>query len=127
MQLSAEEVLDLRHETTPTRRLYGLEDPVTSNFGTRCLMARRLVESGVRFVQVMVPVKSGGMPWDHHENIKPGLEALVSASRRAHGGLDTRLETARAARFDDRPLDGRVRPFADLATRERPRPQPQCI
>ena len=39
-------------------------------------MARRLVESGVRFVQVMVPIKSGTMPWDHHDNIKPGLEAL---------------------------------------------------
>ncbi len=39
-------------------------------------MARRLVEAGVRFVQVMVPVKSGGNPWDHHEKIKPGLEAL---------------------------------------------------
>ena len=76
MQLSAEEVLDIGHETAPTRRLYGLENPTTANFGTRCLMARRLVESGVRFVQVMVPVKSGGMPWDHHENIKPGLEAL---------------------------------------------------
>jgi hypothetical protein len=76
MQLSAEKVLDLGHETNPTRRLYGLDDPVMANFGTRCLMARRLVESGVRFVQVMVPVKSGGMPWDHHENLKSGLEAL---------------------------------------------------
>jgi hypothetical protein len=76
MQLSAEEVLDIRNETAATRRHYGLDDPVTANFGTRCLMARRLVESGVRFVQVLVPVKSGGMPWDHHENIKNGLLAL---------------------------------------------------
>jgi uncharacterized protein (DUF1501 family) len=76
MQLSAEAALSIRGETAATRRLYGLDDPVTENFGTRCLMARRLVESGVRFVQVMVPVKSGGNPWDHHEKIKPGLEVL---------------------------------------------------
>jgi hypothetical protein len=76
MQLSAEEVLHIDGETAATRRLYGLDDPITENFGTRCLMARRLVESGVRFVQVMAPVKSGGNPWDHHEKIKPGLEAL---------------------------------------------------
>jgi hypothetical protein len=76
MQLSAEEVLKLDGETEPTRRLYGLDDKVTENFGTRCLMARRLVEAGVRFIQVMVPVTSGGNPWDHHEKIKPGMEAL---------------------------------------------------
>jgi Protein of unknown function (DUF1501) len=76
MQLSAEEVLRIGGETAATRRVYGLDDPVTENFGTRCLMARRLVESGVRFVQVMVPVTSGTNPWDHHEKIKPGLEAL---------------------------------------------------
>jgi hypothetical protein len=76
MQLSADRVLDLSHETTETRKLYGLDDPVTENFGTRCLMARRLVESGVRFVQVLTPIKSGTNTWDHHENIKPGLEEL---------------------------------------------------
>ncbi len=87
MQLSAEQVLDISRETAPTRRLYGLEDPITANFGTRCLMARRLVESGVRFVQVMVPIKSGTMPWDHHENIKPGLEALCPQVDRPTAGL----------------------------------------
>jgi uncharacterized protein (DUF1501 family) len=76
MQASAEEALDLSNETAHTRRLYGLDDPTTENFGMRCLMARRLVEYGVRFIHVMVPIKSGGAPWDHHENIKPGLEAL---------------------------------------------------
>ncbi|HVC97984.1 MAG TPA: DUF1501 domain-containing protein [Pirellulales bacterium] len=74
MQLGAEQVLDISRETADTRKLYGLDDPVTENFGTRCLMARRMVESGVRFVQVMVPVKTGG--WDHHSNIKSGLEAV---------------------------------------------------
>ena len=76
MQQSALDVLEITSETPATRRLYGLDDPVTENFGTRCLMARRLVESGVRFVQVTVPVKSGTNTWDHHEKIKSGLEEL---------------------------------------------------
>jgi hypothetical protein len=76
MQLSADDVLRITGETAATRQLYGLDDPTTANFGTRCLMARRLVESGVRFIQVMVPVKSGGIPWDHHEKLKSGLEVL---------------------------------------------------
>jgi hypothetical protein len=76
MQLSAETVLDISNETAATGQLYGLDNPTTENFGRRCLMARRLVESGVRFIQVMTPVKSGGIAWDHHEGIKNGLEAL---------------------------------------------------
>ncbi len=71
MQLHAERLLDLSQETIKMRRLYGLDDPATANFGTRCLMARRLVEAGVRFVQVMVPVSGGG--WDHHGDIRGGL------------------------------------------------------
>ncbi len=74
MQLSAEQVLDLSRESAATEKLYGLDHPVTENFGRRCLMARRLVESGVRFIQVMVPIKTG--QWDHHENIERGLEAV---------------------------------------------------
>ncbi len=73
MQVSAERLLDLSREPAAIRSLYGLDDPVTANFGTRCLMARRLVESGVRFVQVMSPIASGGMSWDHHSDLKQGL------------------------------------------------------
>jgi len=87
MQLSAEEVLRITGETAAARRLYGLDDPVTENFGTRCLMARRLVESGVRFIQVMVPVKTYTMPWDHHEKIKSGLEAVCPQIDRPTAGL----------------------------------------
>ncbi len=74
MQLSAEKILDLSRETAETFEQYGLNDPVTENFGRRCLMARRLVESGVRFIQVMVPIKTG--QWDHHEKIEAGLKAV---------------------------------------------------
>ena len=52
MQLAAGRVLDLSNETAATRKLYGLDDPVTQPYGLRCLMARKLVEAGVRFVQV---------------------------------------------------------------------------
>lgn len=76
MQRGAEAVLDISRETAATCALYGLENEVTENFGRRCLLARRLVEAGVRFVQVMVPIKSGGAPWDHHSGLKQGLEEL---------------------------------------------------
>jgi hypothetical protein len=76
MQLHAERLLDLAHETPATRRLYGLDNPVTANFGTRCLMARRLVEAGVRDIQVTAPISSGTMPWDHHNDIVPGLKKV---------------------------------------------------
>ena len=76
MQLRAEPLLDLAGETEETKHCYGLDNPVCSNYATRCLLARRLVEAGVRFVLVTVPVKSSGMPWDQHDNLKPGLEAI---------------------------------------------------
>jgi|SRR5579872_72005 len=72
MQLGAEKLLDLSGESESVRKLYGVDDPVTADFGTRCLMARRLVESGVRFVQVLNPAAS----WDHHSNIKEGLTQI---------------------------------------------------
>src|SRR6267378_1280720 len=52
LQLSAPEVLDLRGETNATKKLYGLDQPITEDFGRNCLVARRLLERGVRFVQV---------------------------------------------------------------------------
>jgi hypothetical protein len=73
MQLHAERLLDLSRESPATRTLYGLDDPLTANYGTRCLMARRLVEEGVRFVLVPAPIAAGTMPWDHHSDLKPGL------------------------------------------------------
>jgi hypothetical protein len=76
MQRSAEQVLSLARESAATRKLYGLDNPVTENLGTRCLMARRMVEAGVRFILIPAPIKHGANPWDHHSNLKPGLEAL---------------------------------------------------
>jgi hypothetical protein len=92
MQHSAEGVLDISGETAATRALYGLDDPTTDNFGTRCLMARRMIESGVRFVQVMAPIKSGGIPWDHHSGIQDGLEKLCPQVDRPTAALISDLK-----------------------------------
>ena len=63
--------MDVRRETAATRRLYGLDDAATRNFGTRCLIARRLVERGVRFVQ-LISGSGDSKDWDHHDNSHTG-------------------------------------------------------
>lgn len=73
MQLKAAEVLDLSRETAATKKLYGLDNPTTAAYGTRCLLARRLIEAGVRFVQVFPPV---GQPWDAHGDSKGENEKI---------------------------------------------------
>tara|TARA_Y100001934_G_scaffold273522_1_gene363981 strand:- start:547 stop:1989 length:1443 start_codon:yes stop_codon:yes gene_type:complete len=74
MQLAAPEAVDITQESATTRRLYGMEQPVSAYFGRQCLMARRLVERGVRFVQLY----SGGgdqmLSWDAHGNLRANLE-----------------------------------------------------
>ena len=65
MQAEAPELQDLDKESEATRKMYGLDNPVTEDFGRQCLMARRFSEKGVRFVQVSHTYK-----WDQHENLK---------------------------------------------------------
>ena len=69
MQTSAKEALDISGESEATRKLYGIGDPVTDDYGRRCLIARRLVERGVRFVQLF----NNGQTWDHHGAIRGEL------------------------------------------------------
>jgi len=71
LQLSAPEVMEINGESDATRRLYGLDDPITEEMGRRCLIARRLVERGVRFVQVWSGADNGfpRRNWDSHENL----------------------------------------------------------
>lgn len=69
MQTAAKEALDLSQETAATKRMYGMEDKATQDFGARCLIARRMVERGVRFVQVYTQNQF----WDHHGSIKSKL------------------------------------------------------
>ncbi|MGB7345444.1 MAG: DUF1501 domain-containing protein [Pirellulaceae bacterium] len=67
MQSSVPTVLDLKAESASTIERYGIDDDLTKSFGTQCLMARRLAESGVRFIQVS---KNG---WDQHKSLKSAL------------------------------------------------------
>jgi hypothetical protein len=83
MQSTAPELQDISGETAETLKLYGLDDPVTKNFGRQCLMARRFAERGVRFVQVTHSYK-----WDQHGNLK--------------------ADHARNAREVDRPIAGLI-------------------
>ena len=72
MQTAAKEALDVSKEPISVQNLYGLDRPETREYGTRCLIARRLVERGVRFVQIFL----GGQPWDNHNTIRNGLPAI---------------------------------------------------
>ena len=71
MQTAAADVMDVSSESEATKKLYGLDVEETKEFGTRCLIARRLIERGVRFVQVFTK----NQYWDHHGNIKNSLPA----------------------------------------------------
>ena len=72
LQLSAPEVLDISGESAATRKLYGLDREITRDFGTRCLIARRLLERGVRFVQLWSGADNGfpRRNWDSHEDLE---------------------------------------------------------
>lgn len=74
MQTAVPEVVDLSNETEATRKLYGLDQPQTAEYGRRCLLARRLVERGVRFVQLFLH----NQPWDTHSNNAGQLRDLCA-------------------------------------------------
>lgn len=86
MQMEAPQVLDLARETAATRALYGIDEKGTDDFGRQCLMARRLAESGVRFVQIT----DGG--WDHHGKIRQNLPVRCNAIDKPVAGLITDLK-----------------------------------
>jgi hypothetical protein len=75
LQLAAPELLDLTTESQSTRRLFGLDKPHTADFGKRCLFARRMIERGVRFVQVWSGHGGGSDNWDNHTDIPKELSA----------------------------------------------------
>lgn len=87
MQKEATEVVDLSRETEATRKLYGIDNPASQSYGSKCLMARRLVESGVRFVQVY----SDG-EWDAHDNLQQNHTHHCAATDVPVAGLLTDLE-----------------------------------
>ena len=94
MQSAAPEAVDLASESAATKKLYGLDEPHTEPFGRQCLMARRLVERGVRFVQMY----HGGLgiqntdTWDAHEDVKTNHTKHAAATDTPIAGLLTDLK-----------------------------------
>ncbi|MEL6841691.1 MAG: DUF1501 domain-containing protein [Bacteroidota bacterium] len=88
MQVSVPEVADLRGESLLTRNLYGMldEDEHTRNYGAQCLLARRLVERGVRFIELTCP-KVKADRWDQHSDLKNGHERNAHAVDQPIAGL----------------------------------------
>jgi hypothetical protein len=87
MQSHAPEAVDLSNETPATRALYGLDQPRTAEFGTRCLLARRLVERGVRFVQIYSGGGPVSMQWDAHSNLVANHEKMCGITDLPVAGL----------------------------------------
>jgi uncharacterized protein (DUF1501 family) len=83
MQVAAKEALDIAQETEATQKLYGIDDPVTRDYGSRCLIARRLVERGVRFVQIF----TGNQTWDHHGSIQKSLPSVCQKTDKPAAAL----------------------------------------
>lgn len=86
MQTSVPEAINLSQEPPHTLSLYGVDNPVTQRFGSGCLLARRLVEKGVRFVQVT----SNG--WDHHNNLRQSLAERAASIDKPIAGLISDLK-----------------------------------
>jgi hypothetical protein len=89
MQSAAPEAVDLSKESQAVRRLYGLDDPVSAKFGANCLLARRLVERGVRFVQLYCGSGSG---WDAHTDLEGNHSKMCKVSDQPIAGLLTDLK-----------------------------------
>ena len=126
MQGCAPDAVDVSSESEATKKLYGLDEEITAPFGRQCLMARRLVEHGVRFVQLF----HGGMGESEHRYVgRPQqFEGEPFPARRrvrsTHCGFAHGSRGARAPRLDARRLARRVRPDAHLSARSGQRPQP---
>ncbi|MFP6858573.1 MAG: DUF1501 domain-containing protein [Roseibacillus sp.] len=97
MQGAAKEAFDISKESEATKRMYGIDQDKTRDYGTRCLIARRLVERGVRFVQIFC----AGQNWDHHGSIQTALPdrcaeidqpaAALVQDLKQHGLLDSTI------------------------------------
>jgi uncharacterized protein (DUF1501 family) len=89
MQSAAPEAVDLSKESEATRKLYGMDQEETRAYGQNCLLARRLVERGVRFVELYCGSGSG---WDAHENVETNHSKWCKASDKPIAGLLTDLK-----------------------------------
>jgi hypothetical protein len=86
MQTAVPELMDVKGETKATRDLYGIDDPVTEVFGRQCLVARRLVQRGVRFIELLCQ-HLGPDRWDQHGDLRGGHEKNARAVDKPIAGL----------------------------------------
>jgi hypothetical protein len=93
MQMAAPEALDINKETAAVQKLYGLDNPKSAPFGKQCLMARRLVERGVRFVQIYSGGEENEKSWDGHLNIVQNHTGFAAETDRPIAGLLSDLES----------------------------------
>ena len=127
MQTHAPDAIDIGKESAATRKLYGVGEEPTDYFGRQALMARRLVERGVRFVQIFSGGGNFEPSWDAHWDLKATTAAL-RRDRQADRRPDQGPQEPRPVRLDADRLARRVRPPpADLGAHGRPRPQPQRL
>ena len=117
LQTSAPELMDLKSESKATLAMYGA-DPDKPSFARACLLARRMIERGVRFVNIY---HEG---WDAHTDVAGNLRTNCGATDQAAAALDHGPQAARAARRHAGDLGRRVRPHADGRNQRRPGPQP---
>jgi hypothetical protein len=87
MQTEAPAVFDLAGETRETRDLYGIGTPATDDYGRRCLLARRLVERGVRFIVVVSGGGAGNLQWDAHGDIEENHRRMAGQTDKPIAGL----------------------------------------
>jgi hypothetical protein len=92
MQMAAPDALDIGKEPAPIQKLYGLDNPRCAHFARQCLMARRLVERGVRFVQIYSGGEENEKSWDGHTNIAANHRQFAGETDVPIGGLLTDLK-----------------------------------
>ena len=91
MQSAVPDLTDLTGESEATRKLYGLDEKETEEYGRSCLLARRLVERGVRFIELLSPKREGADRWDQHANLKRGHTVNAKATDKPIAALLTDL------------------------------------
>lgn len=87
MQSEVPGLLDFANESEATKKLYGMDEEITSEFGRSCLIARRLVEKGVRFVELLTPARKGLDRWDQHSAIENGHRINAQSTDKPIAGL----------------------------------------
>lgn len=92
MQMAAPEAIDIKQESEATQKLYGLDNPKATHFAKQCLTARRMVERGVRFVQIYSGGMDNELSWDGHANIKSNHTGFAAETDQPIAGLLADLE-----------------------------------